>query len=179
MPHPSNIPLTPQTDDRFFPKWQGTDAPYGESGCRYPKMLTRECTSVDREEWLKRNKRRDNVSGNEYYEDVAPSVGALIPVVATAELVNAGLAKIVGEPVIAKDREHEVEVVAKLGLAPVQTKAIIPIARVPMRDFESENDELREQLAQARAKKSNLVAKRKAGRPKKVRVVEPEITEEI
>ncbi len=176
MPHPANIPLTPQTNEANFPRWQ-KDAPPGESGSHYPKMLTRPCTSEDRDEWVKRNRRKDQNTGQEYFEDTAPQVGAPIPVMANAELVDAGLVKLVGQPVIARDKDHEAEIVAKMGLAPVPVKVPVPVAKVPMRDFEAENQELRDQLASSRSE-SKPPAKRR-GRPRKVQAVGREISREI
>ncbi len=176
MPHPANIPLTPQTNEANFPRWQ-ENAPPGESGSYYPKMLTRPCTSEDRDEWTRRNKRRDQNTG-EYYDEVAPHVGSPIPVIATAELVNAGLVKLVGQPVIVRDKDHEAEIVAKMGLAPAPLKAALPIARVPLRDLETENQELRDQLASSRAEKGSPVIKRR-GRPRKIRASDTEIGKEI
>ncbi len=176
MPHPANIPLTPQTNEANFPRWQDK-APPGESGAHYPKMLTRLCTSEDRDEWIKRNRRRDQNTGQDYFEYVAPLVGSPIPVVATAELVNAGLVKNVGEPVIVRDKDHEAEIVAKMGLEPVPVKIPIPVAKVPMRDLEAENQELRDQLASGRPE--NKPPAKRRGRPRKVHAADREISREI
>ncbi len=132
MPHPPQIPLTPQTDERLFPRWQ-QDAPPNKSGSKYPKMLTRPCTREDREKWAVSNKRRDQNTGQDYFESTAPRLGAPIPLIVTNEMVTDGLAQLAGEPVIVNDQEEEVRVRAFLGLdaAPPKPSTIqIPIAPV-------------------------------------------------
>ena len=127
MPHPPQIPLTPQTDERNFPRW-ANDAPPGKSGHAYPKMLTRACTKEDRIEWREKNRRVDQHTRQEYYEGVAPPLHAPIPVLSTIEMVDAGLAQLANEPVIVKDAAEEQRILEFLGWSepeePPQTVAI-------------------------------------------------------
>ena len=127
MPHPPQIPLTPQTDERNFPRW-AHDAPPGKSGHPYPKMLTRTCTKEDRIEWREKNRRVDQHTRQEYYEGVAPPLHAPIPVLSTVEMVDEGLAPLANEPVIVKDASEERRIMEFLGLMepeePPQTVAI-------------------------------------------------------
>ena len=58
MAHPPNIPLTPQTDERNFPRHDPA-APIGRSGHPYPKQLTREFLPEDVEPWRAKNVRYD------------------------------------------------------------------------------------------------------------------------
>jgi hypothetical protein len=116
MPHPPQIPLTPQTDERNFPRW-AADAPPGKSGHPYPKMLTRPCTKEDRVEWREKNRRVDQHTRQEYYEGVAPVLHSPIPVLATIEMVDEGLAPLANEPVIVKDAAEEQRILEFLGLS--------------------------------------------------------------
>lgn len=146
MPHPPQIPLTPQTNELNFPRWD-KDAPPGHSGNQYPKMLTRLFTKEDREVWLQRNERVDVNSRQRYYEERVPKLGDPVPVVATQDLVDAGLARRVGEDVIVDDAGHEKLVWQKLGLEPPSDKP--KILSVPIADESSlvaENARLRKLL---------------------------------
>ncbi len=116
MPHPPQIPLTPQTDERNFPRW-AKDAPPGKSGHPYPKMLTRTCTKEDRIEWREKNRRVDQHTRQEYYEGVAPPLHSQIPVLSTIEMVDEGLAPLANEPVIVKDSAEEQRIMEFLGWA--------------------------------------------------------------
>jgi hypothetical protein len=106
MAHPKQIPLTPQTDPASFPQ-AVYDAPMGQSGALYPKMLTRKVEKEDRDAWREKNAKTDIGTGRVYYEERCPRVGDVMPIPATEELVDAGLAALIGEPVIAKDAGAE------------------------------------------------------------------------
>ena len=130
MPHPPQIPLTPQTDERNFPRWEGINAPPGRPGCRYPKMLTRLATREDRESWKDRNRRIDQTNQREYFDDVAPRVNTPVPLLTTQEMVDEGLAETANQPIIVKDAEEEARVRVFLGLdtpAPAPQSVTIPI----------------------------------------------------
>ena len=131
MPHPPQIPLTPQTDERNFPRWRD-DAEPGQSGAKYPKMLTRPVTEEDTEEWIRKNRRLDMTTRMEYWESVAPQVGGRIPLLSTQKMVAEGLQRVAGEPIIVNNPEHEAEVRAFLGLdvktSPKAESVSIPIA---------------------------------------------------
>lgn len=116
MPHPPQIPLTPQTDERSFPRWQ-ENAPPGHSGHGYPKMLTRPCTKEDRAEWREKNKRMDVNTHREYYEEVAPTLYAPIPILSTQEMVEEGLCPLANEPIVVRDSAEERRMLEFLGLA--------------------------------------------------------------
>ena len=155
--HPARIPLTPQTDERNFPVWEGPKAPPGHSGHPYPKMLIRAFPKEERASWLEKHKRHDRMDGD-YWEERCPKVGDPVPYEATQELVDAGLANTVGEPLIANTPAEEELIYRAMGLrgpsapAPVVN---IPLAAEPadeadgtMADLEAENARLRKQLAQ-------------------------------
>jgi hypothetical protein len=168
MPHGPQVPLTPQTNERNFPVWN-EDAPPGFSGHPYPKMLTRICTRADREEWLQIHRKRDQNTKEDYWEESPPVVGSPIPVLVTQDLVNEGLFRVAGQPVIMTDKEHEALVCAKLGMprAPeVKPKTVaIPIAGRSVDDLLAENQALR----QALSGKTKPVVQRKRRTVPKVR----------
>ncbi len=155
MPHPPQIPLTPQTDERNFPRW-AKDAPPGKSGHPYPKMLTRTCTKEDRIEWREKNRRVDQHTRQEYYEGVAPPLHSQIPVLSTIEMVDEGLAPLANEPVIVKDSAEEQRIMEFLGWAepdePPPTVAIpISAGRLPARyeKAPSSRESLKKAIAEA------------------------------
>lgn len=125
LAHPSNIPLTAQTDARNFPEWEGTDAAHGRPGCRFPKMLTRVCTQADVEAWLATNKHFDAQTRETFYTERAPRVGSQIPVTANDDLVTAGRAARVGDPVVVELPQDE-EAVLKI-IGPPEPVAPLPI----------------------------------------------------
>lgn len=132
MPHPPQIPLTSQTDERNFPRWEGENAPFGRPGHRYPKMLTKVCTPSDRKEWVEKHRRIDQNTRQEYWETAPPRVGSPIPMEANAILVDAGIAPYVGAPLVADNKEQEAEILKALGLwdeVPQPPKTVsIPVA---------------------------------------------------
>jgi hypothetical protein len=124
-----SIPLTPQTNPANFPTWV-ENAPRGESGCNYPKALNRVCTDADVKNWIEKNRHRDQVTKEDYWLDRPPAAGSLIPVTATALMVDAGLAEKVGDDVVCQDEEEEARVRVFLGLdhpSPAPTAIDIPI----------------------------------------------------
>ncbi len=166
MPHPPQIPLTPQTDERNFPRWQ-ENAPPGKSGHPYPKMLTRICTREDRDAWVEKNRRVDRVTREDYWEDTPPRVGALIPIMVSSDLVNAGLCQLANVPLVVNDKEEEARVRAFLGLESMPSpqaaaqKVKIPIA-APVEDVPLQ---------------TKKAAPRKPGRPKKAQARPVEMDE--
>ena len=130
MPHPPQIPLTPQTDERNFPRWEGEKAPPGRPGARYPKMLTRSCTREDRDEWVRSHRRVDQNTRQEYWEDTPPRVNSQIPILSTQDMVDEGLADVANEPIIVGSAEEEERVRVFLGYdkpAPGPQTSVIPI----------------------------------------------------
>lgn len=113
MVHPKQIPLTPQTDPQRFPQWR-EDAPFGQSGARYPKVLTRPYTEEDREAWVAANRRIDKING-EYWDSRPQPVGSPTEILATKAIVLAGHAKHVGEVILVHDEKEEEEVLELLG----------------------------------------------------------------
>jgi len=169
MPHPPQIPLTPQTNVANFPRHNPL-APPGQSGHGYPKMLTRLFTKDDRDIWLERNVRIDMNTNKRYYDDRVPKIGHPVPMIATQDLVDAGLAQLVGDPVVVNDAEDEQSVYETLGIEPVQAKpAVISVPIAGSREVElaAENERLRKMME---AMKSEdvvpLQSKRRGGRPK-------------
>ena len=168
MPHPPQIPLTPQTNEANFPR-HSTQAPPGQSGHPYPKMLTRQFTKDDRDAWLERNVRVDMNTNKRYYDDRVPKIGDPVPIVATQDLVDAGLAQLVGDPVVVDDAGDEKLVYEKLGIEPVSAKPAVisvPIA-APLtpygEELRAENERLKKLLEEHEAAPR---AVRRGGRPK-------------
>ena len=166
--HPPQIPLTPQTDERNFPRWENR-APPGRSGHAYPKMLTRKFTKEDREEWREKHKRQDT-NGRDYWEERCPKVGDPVPMAVTIELIDEGYGNVIGEDIVVANEDEEQAVLQILGInapepEPVATTVpLVPIARRTTADLEAENAALRRSLA-ARSKpapKRRAKAKRKA-----------------
>lgn len=156
MGHPPQIPLTPQTDERNFPQWK-KDAPPNQSGHPYPRMLTRSCTREDREAWRDKHRKVDTVTRQEYWEERLPKVGDPIPLTATLEMVDAGHANVVGEPVIVADAIREAEVFEALGLKSADAEPVaveIPLAALdetgvsPINRLIAENERLRRAAAE-------------------------------
>ncbi len=131
MPHPPNIPLTPQTDERMFPRWQQNPSDPKASGYIYPKMLTKVCTPADRKIWTEKNKRVDQNTRQEYWESSPPRVGNQIPLEATQELVDQNICNHIGEPVIAQTKEQETEILKILGLLTEPEAPVKPV-RIPL-----------------------------------------------
>lgn len=130
MPHPPQIPLTPQTDERNFPRHDPGAAP-GKSGHPYPKMLTRICTREDRSAWIEANRRVDQTTRQDYWESTPPRVNAPIPMLTTQDMVDEGLCDLAGQPIIVQDKEQEARVRAFLGLdepLPPPKSVAIPVA---------------------------------------------------
>ncbi len=116
MPHPSQIPLTPQTDERNFPRWEGEKAAPGRPGARYPKMLTRPTTKEDRESWVREHRRVDQNTRQEYWEESPPRLHAPLPILSTQDMVDEGLAEVADLPVIVQSAEEEERIRVFLGL---------------------------------------------------------------
>jgi hypothetical protein len=148
MGHPPQIPLTPQTNELNFPRHDPKAAP-GHSGHPYPKMLTRPFTKEDREVWLQRNMQTDPTTRQHYYNERVPKLGDPIPLTATQELVDAGLANRVGEDVIADDEGDEKLIYQTLGIEPPSAapgKISIPMASEREAELQAENVKLRKLL---------------------------------
>ena len=165
MPHPPQIPLTPQTDERNFPRWEAKAGP-GKSGHPYPKMLTKTCTQDDRDRQRKKTQRMDRQDGA-YWDEPPLRVGAPIPLLSTQEMVDAGKADTIGEPVYVNSESEERELLVFLGLAeplPPPRAMPIPIA-APREDYEApklvvkrRHRRTKAQMAAARAQsKSEIV----------------------
>lgn len=170
MPHPPQIPLTPQTDERNFPRWEGDQAPPGHSGHRYPKMLTKPCTKEERTAWVDKNRRVDRVTRDEYWEEAAPRVGSQIPILSTQDMVDEGLAQLAGQPLIVNDKEEEIRVRAYLGVSDPD----LPVAKaVNVRIAEPR------QAAPKAAPKAAPVKRRKRTVPKARVPQQPEVVEEL
>ncbi len=161
MPHPPQIPLTPQTDERNFPRWEGEKANPGRPGCRYPKMLTRLATREDRTAWVERNRRTDQSTRQDYWEETPPRVNTPIPLLTTQDMVDGGLAETANQPIIVKDAEEEAKVRVFLGLdTPVAAPQSVTI---PIRADDSWVDEKPAKPSNARSEALKKAwAKRKA-----------------
>ena len=154
MAHPPNIALTPQTDERNFPVWK-KDAPPGFSGHPWPRMMVRPVTEEDIRDWRAKNLRRDPNTNREYFEDRPPKKGDPIPVLVNQDLVDAGLAPVVGEPVICTSPDHEDRVMKVLVSTnepgtPEETPDTFSIPTgdpaAKLERLQRENDELRKKL---------------------------------
>lgn len=166
MSHGPQIALTPQTDERNFPKW-AANAPAGKSGHAYPKMLTRLCTKQDRDEWIERNRKIDVNTRQEYWDEKPPKVGTPIPVVATQDLVDSGFADVLGEPVVVASAADEAVILDMLGIkaqpAPAGTVKIPIHSPLDADDDEidpvvQENTMLKSALAKMQAQLDRLTA---------------------
>ncbi len=98
MPHPPNIPLTRQTDERNFPQ-HDPEAPWGQSGHPYPKRINREFTEDDIEPWKKKHVQYDAGTRTEYFNERRPQArrvlasgkiipGQWVPVIVTQEMID-------------------------------------------------------------------------------------------
>ena len=135
MPHPPQIPLTPQTDERNFPRWEGEKASPGRPGARYPKMLTRPTTREIRDDWVKEHRRVDQNTRQEYWEESPPRLHAPIPILSTQDMVDEGLSELANQPIIVGSAEEEERIRVFLGLdepAPGPQTSIIPIRPAPV-----------------------------------------------
>jgi hypothetical protein len=124
--------MLPQNDPKNHPIWQGENAAFGASGCRYPKMLLTVATEKDRADWLARNAKKDTNTGQVFYDELAPRPGALVPLVSTPEMVAAGLATVPGQDVVVEDAETEARILEFIGgrIEPANNNTIaIPIAQ--------------------------------------------------
>lgn len=185
MGHPKQIPLTPTTDPDSFPKWE-ENAPPGRSGHPYPKMLTREFLESDVEEWRRNNVKTDDPSGKPYFIERIPRLrgkkrikgkiidvpGDSIPILASDELVEAGYANLVGEPVIVRSAEEEVKVRAMLGLPSEEEQTaeaiVVPLTRSSpeLAAIEDENKRLRAALEERAKLQAQLGAPATATAPR-------------
>lgn len=171
MAHPPQIPLTPQTNEANFPRW-ASDAPPGQSGSAFPKMLLRPFTKEDREVWREKNRKIDQNTRQEFYEDRCPKVGDMVPVLATEDLVDAGLAARVGEELIARDvgqMQAMMLLLAPAASVPAVKPATveIPMAASPVdaiSALEAENEALRKRIAQEQKPRRKRRSRRKQAR---------------
>lgn len=177
MAHPPQIPLTPQTNEANFPRW-ASDAPPGQSGSAFPKMLLRPFTKEDREVWRERNRKIDQNTRQEFYEERCPKVGDMVPVLATEEVVDAGFAARIGEELIARDAGQMQALLLVLKNEawlqgrpePVLEKprtVEIPLAQSTedaISALEAENDALRKRIAQEQKPRRKRRYRRKQAR---------------
>ena len=183
MGHPSNIPLTPQTDERSFPTWDAK-ATYGRSGHPYPKMLSREFMPEDVEPWQQANKRHDKVNGD-YWENRCPKArkvlangkvvpGDLVPLLSNQDMVDAGYTDTVGLPVTCRDAKEEEEIRKILGLPSIEEekKASSVSALVQSDNTEAELQRLRRQNEELEAQLERNVALNKKIREEREERVE-------
>jgi hypothetical protein len=130
-------------------------------------MLTRPFTKDDRDIWLERNVRIDMNTNKRYYDDRVPKIGDPVPIVATQDLVDAGLAQLVGDPVVVQDAGDEQSVYETLGIEPVQAKpAVISVPIAGSREVElaAENERLKKMMEAMTVPLEQ--PKRRGGRPK-------------
>lgn len=163
MGHGAQIPQTPQTDERNFPR-HDPHAPPGQSGHPYPRMLTRPCTKQDQEEWIEKNRQIDRNTREEYWTEQRPRIGAQIPYLATQDLVDAGFAKTPGEPVIIESQADEELIFQTLGIEkPRPAPRATSVSELVDDDseasrLEAENRRLEEALNKNRRLKAALAA---------------------
>lgn len=158
------VPLTPQTDPKNFPVWE-ENAPPGQSGHPYPRMITRPFTEKDRDEWINRHRKVDRITREEYFEERVPFVGSQVPYLATAEMVAKSLCRRAGEPVIAESEAQEKDILAFLGVdkpepkpEPVNAADLMATndGPDPLDALKAQNAELRRQLAEKRELEAEL-----------------------
>jgi hypothetical protein len=174
MGHNSSIPDSPQTNEKFFPTWV-KNAPPGQSGHPFPKMLVRAFTKDDRAEWLEKNRKIERNTREEYYEERCPKLGDPVPMVATQEIVDAGFAPNVGADIIVNNSEDEELVCEMLGIEvnrPLPGTLAIPLNMGPSANetrLAAENEKLRKQLAAAEDDDEDEAPVRRRRRKKKVK----------
>lgn len=160
MPHPPQIPLTPQTDERNFPRWD-SKAPPGHSGHPYPKMINRIVTRELADEVRAKTQRQGSPHEAPYWDEPRLRVGAQTPITATQEMVDAGFADHIGQEIVVQSEAEETEFKTKfLGVKPPAPAKAVPI---PMA-YEVAPEVLPQ--------------KKKRGRPPKAKVV-PSVMEEV
>jgi|ERR1700722_469852 len=167
MGHPKQIPLMPQTDEANFPVHNAA-APAGHSGHPWPKMITRPFRKEEREAWLEKNRRIDVTTRQEFYETRCPKVGDPVPLLATQDMVDAGLVPLINEPVIVKNADEEARILKVLGIAPVavdhpaETFTIPVSGGVPSEGaldrIKRENEQLREQIRERNKLRAEMAA---------------------
>lgn len=129
----SNIPDTKQTNPKFFPDYVFVE---------YPKQITKRATAEDVHTWKAANKKVDE-KGQTYWERPAPRVGDPIPILATLEHYELGVAAAPGEPIVVVCEEDEIAICRNLGIE--RPKAITVAS--DNSDLKRENDALRAELA--------------------------------
>ncbi len=161
MPHPPNIPLTRQTDDRNFPQ-HDPGAPWGQSGHPYPKRINREFMPEDVEPWKKRHVQFDAQTRTEYYNERCPQPqrvlssgkivqGQLVPVIVTQEMIDElRLTQNVGEELVVVSAEEEQKAKKFLGQE-IAPSASSVTALVQEDKTESEIERLKRQNAELEA----------------------------
>jgi hypothetical protein len=174
MAHNSSIPDSPQTNEKFFPTW-AKNAPPGQSGHPFPKMLVRAFTKEDRPVWLEKNRKIDRNTRDEYYEERCPKIGDPIPIAATQEVVDAGFAPNVGSDIVVNNSEDEELVCEMLGIdvnRPLPGSIAIPINLGPSANetrLAEENAALKRKLAAAEGDDEDEAPVRRRRRKKKVK----------
>ncbi len=162
MPHPPNIPLTRQTDDRNFPQ-HDPGAPWGQSGHPYPKRINREFMPEDVEPWKKSHVQYDAQSRMEYFYDRCPQPqrvlssgkvvkGQLVPVIVTQEMIDyLQLTQNVGEELVVNSAEEEAKAKGFLGQEEEEIAPASVTALVQKDNTESEVERLKRQNAELEA----------------------------
>lgn len=127
-----NVPITKQTDPRNFPDYEFRE---------YPKAINIPVDKAYIEEWRFRNSYIDDRTGKTCYMGCSPRLGTMRELIATQEDVEAGYAKVVGEPVIVQNamQEHDCLVLHGLKEAAKPAKAVA----VPLADRDEELEQLR------------------------------------
>jgi hypothetical protein len=146
-----NLPLTPQTDPRYFPSVHGPD---GKPKFEYPKMACKRATPEDIA-WYRANRTSEHGHG------AAPRVGQPIPILSTLEHVDAGFASTVDQPLIFENKEQQE---AFCGKFPETAKLIFvdePAKREPAGLSDGEREELKQLLEE-----NNRLRAKLAGDPK-------------
>ncbi len=162
MPHPPNIPLTRQTDDRNFPQHDPA-APWGQSGHAYPKRMNREFMPEDVEPWKKQHVQYDAQSRSEYYYDRCPQPqrvmtsgkvvkGQLVPVIVTQEMIDClQLTQSVGEELVVNNAEEETKARGFLGQVEEEITPASVTALVQKDKTEAELERMKRQNAELEA----------------------------
>jgi hypothetical protein len=98
-----NIPFPPVE----FPPYERGDPNDKHNGNNYPKHINVPADDAYIAAFRQKNSYLDERSGKICYICAAPKVGAMVSLLATDEMVQAGYAEAVGEPVTFNDAEHE------------------------------------------------------------------------
>lgn len=112
----------------------------------YPKMLSEPASDEYIRDFKEKNSYLDSHSGRVCYTQVAPKLGALVPMLSIGEDVDAGFALMVGHPIIVENMQRERDFLAhRARLADGDRGTSDKLDE--LEQLRAENERLRSQLA--------------------------------